>query len=259
MKVILLKALALSASLAVAALGLLADPGSIQPSRALPASAATPLLHPDLPSYPGVYETAVGRGLRINGQSVDMHQFFTSDAPEKVASYYEDLFSSLSQDFVSSYQLGNARYVGFVTDDARFLQVMILADDEGSLVVPNIADGPLRPGREVKELDVPIPDDATNLSTYHSEDGGKIATAVQFTTELDMLRLAEFYRSRLPKLGYTQRTGAVLPEDFGKNGLLRFVDDAGRVVSVGVQVLEGANGSLVYLLQQRPIDEGGAP
>ncbi|MDF1562503.1 MAG: hypothetical protein P1V51_05645 [Deltaproteobacteria bacterium] len=254
MRKLILKSLALVLCGGAAALGLALDPGTIASSSAIAPRAVTPLLHGDLPAYPGVAETRVGRGLSINGQRVDMHQFFTDDAPEVVADHYEQVLSAAVGGEVHRYQVGNADYVGVMNDEGRFVQVMILADGEGSLVIPNVADGPLRPGREVSSLKVPLPPDASNLSTFRSQDGGKVATSAQFLTELDMLGMSEFYRAKMPALGFRQLEGAVVPESLGENGLMRFAGPEGDIVSIGVQSVAERRGCLVYLLHEVPID-----
>ena len=260
MRTFLIKSLALVACAGAASLGLWLDPLTIAPSNAAPPAARTPLLHGDLPSYPGTFETRIGQDLEINGQRVDMHQFFTEDDPETVADHYEAVLADSVGDAIVRYQLGNADYVGVMNDEGRFLQVMILADGEGSLVIPNVATGLQRPGWEARSLVVPFPPDASNLSTLRSTDGGKVATSAQYISEMDMIGLAEFYRAKLPPLGFAQATGALLPKSLGDNGLLRFTSPEGDVVSIGVHAIAAGQGSLVSVLHEKPINpEDGTP
>lgn len=245
---------------AVGAAALILDPVTVTSSDAAPPSAVAPLLSPDLPTYPGAREISIGDDLKINGQSVAMHQFFSDDAPEEIASFYTDAFREIAGPSTITYQLGNAHYAGFTDDAGRFIQVMVLAQEDGtSMVIPNVADGPIRPGLEASALEVPLPSDKRNLVSSRSSELGRDAINAQFVTDLDLTGVAEFYRQRLPALGFKQAPGAVLPEDISLTGVLRFIGDDGSRLTVSVQGLSAGGGSLVFLLHELPAQGGDQP
>lgn len=245
----LLRVAALGLTGGAAILGLALDPTTVPRSDAAPPSAQPPALRPDFPVFPGYYEASIGQDLEVNGQRMDLHQYYADEPAAEIADFYEAEFSARS-DKTLSYNVGNASYVTMPTEDGRFMQVMVIGlSEERTLVIPSLSSGPILPGQEAARLPIPLPDRTEGLTSYRSDDGGRTAIGVQFSTPDGMEKVGTFFRDRLTALGWAQQRGAVISDR--ENGVMRFRDPAGRQVSIGVQGL-GDTGAFVFVLYEEP-------
>jgi hypothetical protein len=189
----------------------------------------------DRPSAAG--EIAVGDALEVNGQPMQLSLFYTSDPAPRVIAFYMKAFLDRGLLPVTSFN-----HVS-VFDPHDGLQRFITAvpqPQKQTLVMIGIAN-PRKPPRLIdgaKGAGFPVPDENRAYLGYRSEDAGARAESGQFVTSESVEQVSQFYREKLPALGWREQGSSPAMLNFEKQG---------ETLSVGVQALEEKSGAAVFV------------
>ena len=188
-------------------------------------------------------EIAVGDSLVVNGQPMQLSLFYTSDAPGRVAGFYEEAFRARGVLPIASVEDQVAHVSAFDPQDGMQRFITALPQPDGQTLVMVGVTNPRKPPRLLtgaKGAPFPVPGEHRAFLGYDSEDAGAHAQTGEFVTSLSAAEVLAFYRQKLAAEGYAER------KDESSEGMLLFA--RGDVsLSVAVQALDAKKGAAVFV------------
>lgn len=220
--------------------------GALAPA-AHAARAARPRATEGQPRYPGGGgqrgEIALGDGLSVNGQPMQLSLFFTSDPPAQVAAWYSEAIRKKGLLPIARSEAQVAHLSVFDPDDGLQRSVTALAQPGGETMVLLSAADPRRPPRLLTgaaKAAFPVPEEHRAFLSYDAEDAGTRSQNAQFVTALPAGAVLAWYRTQLLALGFTAQ------EEAGSQSLSSFRRGAVSI-AIAAQALDAEKGAVVFV------------
>jgi hypothetical protein len=205
------------------------------------------------PAYPargGAGEIALGDGLAVNGQPMQLSLFFTADPPAKVVAWYGATLTAKGLVPIARADAQVAHVSVFDPDDGLQRSVTALPQASGETMVLVSVTNPRKPPRILtgaRRAAFPVPEEHRAFLSYDSEDAGTRAQSAHFLTALPAAAVLDWYRKELLALGFAEQASD------STRGLSTF--RRGPVaIAVAVQALDAEKGAVVFVNRV----EGGA-
>jgi hypothetical protein len=230
-------AIALCAACAALFGGAWAGGAFARPGPAPRAQAATPYAHE------AQSEIAVGDGLVVSGQPMQLSLFYTSDAPDKVVAFYADAFQARGVMPIVIGDKNMAHVSGFDPRDSVQRFISAVPQPDGTTMVMIGLTNPRKPPRLLRGAQTagfPVPPENRAFMGFRSDDAGAHAESGQFVSSLSPAQVAAFYREKLPAQGYAESK----PDSTESMLVFR---KQGATLSVALQKLEEKSGAAVFV------------
>lgn len=240
---------------AVAGVALFAGRKSLPEAQAeMPDAVAPQPVDRLLPAFPGASEISVARGIRVNGQKMDLDFGTVVARMDDVVGHYRDALGTKARP-AHVRQVGDGYYVSTIADDGRQVGVSLQPIGHGGgltqriAVIPSVTRGVLQPGHEARSIGLPIPDDQSTLSTYRSVDGGRVAVSAQFVTHRSLADTIGWYEHELAAVGWQSVDGDIHGNAMtGKVRILRYMA-GGQRATISMRALSD-KATAVFLIHE---------
>ncbi|GAC1599546.1 MAG: hypothetical protein NVS4B10_10800 [Myxococcales bacterium] len=208
---------------------------------------------PVQPAYPGrggAGGIALGDGLSVGGQPMQLSIFFTPDPPSRVVAWYAEALHKKGLVPVARAEAQVAHVSVFDPEDGLQRSVTALPQPGGETMVLVGVNDPRRPPRLLtgaRRAPFPVPEEHRAFLSYDSEDAGARAQSAQFVTSLATGAVLDWYRKELGSLGFVEERSDAA------RSLATFRRGAASI-AVAVQQLAAEAGAVVFVNRV----EGGA-
>jgi hypothetical protein len=199
--------------------------------------------YPGYPGRGGAGEIALGDGLSVNGQPMQLSLFFTADPPAKVVAWYGAMLTRKGLVPVARAEAQVAHVSVFDPEDGLQRSVTALPQPGGETMVMVSVTNPRKPPRLLtgaRKAAFPVPEEHRAFLSYDSEDAGTRAQSAHFLTALSAAAVLAWYRKELLALGFAEQASDAT------KGLSTF--RRGPVsMAVAVQALDAEKGAVVFV------------
>ena len=185
----------------------------------------------------------MGDSLVVNGQPMQLSIFYTADPPRKVIEFYGRTFIDRGLTPILTREPPMEHVSVFDPGDGLQRFITAIPQPNGqTMVTVGIADSrkPPRLLHGAKTASFPVPAEHRAFLGYRSDDLGAHAETGQFVTSLSLSDTLAFYRARLSKEGWSERT------DESGAGLTLF-SKGDVTLSVAMQALDARQGAAVFI------------
>ncbi|MDY0001018.1 MAG: hypothetical protein RBU30_06965 [Polyangia bacterium] len=214
-----------------------------------------------MPSYPGAMEYPLGSRHTVGQDSMVMSYLTTPDDPLSVGRFYTGKWNAAGYHVTEDLTLKGGVVAAYDPATGVLRQLLIRREGKRTMAFPSVTTSPLRPTGEAPSADgdVPVVPGSEGVLTFGSRDPGHQSKVIMFTNYSGLANNVDFYRNRLPTLGWTEqaeKTAAPLPAELHQT--LMF-DKGGRELTINLTVLDAEQRVRVHIVEATGSELGLPP
>lgn len=214
-----------------------------------------------MPTYPGALEYPLGSKHTVGQDSMVMSYFATPDDPLAVGRFYTAKWNGAGYHVTEDLTLKGGVVAAYDPGTGVLRQVLIRREGNRTMAFPSVTVSPLRPSSEAAtaEGDVPVVPGSEGILAFGARDPGHQSRVILFTNYSGLTNNVDFYRNRLPNLGWTEKTAKVatpLPAELHET--LTFQKGA-RELTINLTRMDAEQRVRVHLVEATGSELGLAP
>lgn len=159
-----------------------------------------------MPRYPGALEYPLGSKLTVGRDPMVMSYFITPDDPLAVGRFYTGKWNGAGYHVTEDISLDGGVVAAYDPASGVLRQVVIRRQGKRTMAFPSVTTRPLRPTGDAQDADsdVPVVPGSEGVLSFGARDPGHRSRVLMFTNYSGLPNNVDFYRNRLPTLGWTE-------------------------------------------------------